>query len=97
MSSLLTQASFAREAVPHELLASPELLHSYCSQDFLGRNRHFKHQPISSYYAHTCLLRVSFIATSTILFRHTEPSRSTIGGGGDVTKFSPFWEGTARQ
>ena len=39
----------------------------HCSQAFLGRKRHFKHQPTSSSCAFTRLLRVNFIATSASL------------------------------
>ena len=59
---LPTQASF-----------SPDFCIVHCSQAVLGRKRHFKYQTISSSCALTCLLRVSLIATSVSLYRHTEP------------------------
>ena len=40
----------------------------HCSQAFLGRKRHFKHQRISSSCTFACPLPVGFIATSASLF-----------------------------
>ena len=45
---------------------------AYCSRAVLGRKRHFKHQLISPFCALACLLRVSFIATSASIIRHTK-------------------------